>query len=227
MKILIADDDPNIRKLLQMTLEAEGYEVIQAANGREALEKVEKHPVDLLILDIMMPEVDGWQVCRQLQDHDLPIIMLTAKDDEVDTILGLKMGADDYVTKPFSPRELVARVEAVLRRTKRNNGSKELMTYPGLGIDRTKRKVVVNSEEIEISPKEFEILWEMGKRPGQVFSRDQLLDQVWGFDYIGTTRTVDVHIKRLRAKLEEIQPDYSYIQTVWGVGYKFEVEDLE
>lgn len=227
MKILIADDDPNIRKLLQMTLEASGYEVIQAANGREALEQVEKHPLDLLILDIMMPEVDGWQVCRQLQDQDLPIIMLTAKDDEVDTILGLKMGADDYVTKPFSPRELVARVEAVLRRTQRNNGSKELINFPGLGIDRTKRKIVVNGEEIEISPKEFEILWEMGRRPGQVFSRDQLLDQVWGFEYIGTTRTVDVHIKRLRAKLEKIQPEFSYIQTVWGVGYKFEVEDFE
>ncbi|WP_335876682.1 response regulator transcription factor [Anoxybacter fermentans] len=229
MKILVVDDDPNIRQLLQMTFQVEGYEVILAEDGKKALEQFKKNPVDLVVLDLMLPEIDGWQVCRKLREEsDIPIIMLTAKDDEVDTILGLKLGADDYVTKPFSPRELLARVEAVLRRVNQTDGnSKYILTYPGITIDQMKRQVKVDGKEVELSPKEFDILWELAHRPGQVYSREKLLDRVWGYDYFGTTRTVDVHIKRLRAKLEEVQPRYNYIQTVWGVGYKFEVVPID
>lgn len=229
MKILIVDDDPNIRQLLQLTLQVEGYEVVQAEDGARALSLLEREPVDLIVLDLMLPEVDGWQVCRKVREtSEIPIIMLTAKDDEVDTILGLKLGADDYITKPFSPRELVARVEAVTRRTTRGNGgSPHILTFPGLSIDQTRRQVKLNGEDLEVSPKEFEILWEMGQRPGQVYTRESLLDKIWGYDYFGTTRTVDVHIKRLRAKMEQTQSHYSYIQTVWGVGYKFEVIPIE
>nr|WP_127018015.1 response regulator transcription factor [Anoxybacter fermentans] len=229
VKILVVDDDPNIRQLLQMTFQVEGYEVILAEDGKKALEQFKKNPVDLVVLDLMLPEIDGWQVCRKLREEsDIPIIMLTAKDDEVDTILGLKLGADDYVTKPFSPRELLARVEAVLRRVNQTDGnSKYILTYPGITIDQMKRQVKVDGKEVELSPKEFDILWELAHRPGQVYSREKLLDRVWGYDYFGTTRTVDVHIKRLRAKLEEVQPRYNYIQTVWGVGYKFEVVPID
>ncbi|AZR74963.1 DNA-binding response regulator [Anoxybacter fermentans] len=212
-----------------MTFQVEGYEVILAEDGKKALEQFKKNPVDLVVLDLMLPEIDGWQVCRKLREEsDIPIIMLTAKDDEVDTILGLKLGADDYVTKPFSPRELLARVEAVLRRVNQTDGnSKYILTYPGITIDQMKRQVKVDGKEVELSPKEFDILWELAHRPGQVYSREKLLDRVWGYDYFGTTRTVDVHIKRLRAKLEEVQPRYNYIQTVWGVGYKFEVVPID
>lgn len=229
MKILIVDDDPNIRQLLQITLQVEGYEVALAEDGAQALQLLQREPVDLILLDLMLPEVDGWQVCRKVREtSETPMIMLTAKDDEVDTILGLKLGADDYITKPFSPRELVARVEAVIRRTIRGNGgSAHVLSFPGLSIDQMRRQVKINGEDLEISPKEFEILWEMGQYPGHVYTRESLLDKIWGYDYYGTTRTVDVHIKRLRAKMEQAQPHYSYIQTVWGVGYKFEVTPIE
>lgn len=229
MKILIVDDDPSIRQLLQITLQVEGYEVLQVEDGVKALRLLERESVDLILLDLMLPELDGWQVCRKVREtSEIPIIMLTAKDDEVDTILGLKLGADDYITKPFSPRELVARVEAVLRRANRlSGGAKNVLTFPGLTIDLARRQVKANGEDLEVSPKEFEILWEMGQRPGQVYSRESLLDKIWGYDYYGTTRTVDVHIKRLRAKMDQAQPQFSYIQTVWGVGYKFEVTPIE
>lgn len=229
MKVLVVDDDPSIRQLLQIALQVEGYEVITAEDGKKALEITENQVLDLVILDLMLPVIDGWQVCRRIrEDRDMPIIMLTAKDEEVDTVLGLKIGADDYVTKPFSPRELVARIEAVLRRTNRSSGGpKNFIDYPGFTVDLMKREVTVNGETIEMSPKEFEIIWEMAQRPGQVYSRETLLDKIWGYDYFGTSRTVDVHIKRLRAKLEQVQGNYSYIQTVWGVGYKFEVIPIE
>lgn len=226
MMILVVDDDPGIRQLLQVTFQIENFEVILAEDGQEALDAVEKEKPDLVVLDLMLPIIDGWQVCKQLRViyDDLPIIMLTAKGEETDTIIGLKLGADDYVSKPFSPKELVARVEAVLRRANRNGThGKDFLVFPGLMIDQKKRVVKINDEEIEISPKEFDILWELARRPGQVYKREVLLDRVWGYDYIGTTRTVDVHIKRLRAKLEEKQMKYTYVQTVWGVGYKFEV----
>lgn len=223
MKILIVDDDPSIRQLLQVTLEVEGYEVIQAEDGEKALAIVAENNLDLVILDLMLPRMDGWKVCRLIrQDYDLPIIMLTAKDDEVDTILGLKLGADDYISKPFSPRELVARIEAVMRRVT-NTASKDLLFFPGMVIDQSKRMVKMDDKQIDISPTEFALLWEMAHRPGQVYEREVLLDRVWGYDYIGTNRTVDVHIKRLRSKLEKYRTGYTYIQTVWGIGYKFEV----
>lgn len=229
MRILVVDDDPGIRQLLQVTLQVEGYEVILAEDGLKALERLEEYPVDLVILDIMLPELDGWQVCKKIREEsELPIIMLTAKDDEIDTILGLRLGADDYISKPFSPRELIARIEAVLRRTAgKQSGSKDVITFPGIVIDKSKRMVTVEGQEVEISPTEFDLLWEMAHRPGQVYNREVLLDRVWGYDYIGTTRTVDVHIKRLRSKLEKVQSRFSYIQTVWGVGYKFEVIGVE
>ncbi len=229
MKILVVDDDPGIRQLLQITLQVEGYEVILAEDGKKALEIEAAHPIDLVILDLMLPGIDGWQVCKQIRvKSNLPIIMLTAKDDEIDTIMGLKIGADDYISKPFSPRELVARIEAVLRRTNRQSeDSNAMLTFPGLIIDQTRRIVTVGGQEIEISPTEFDLLWELAHRPGQVYNRDVLLDRVWGLDYIGTTRTVDVHIKRLRSKLEKDQTRYSYVQTVWGVGYKFEVIPID
>ena len=232
MKILIADDDQNIRQLLKMTLEVEGYDTLFAEDGQQALETFEENQVDLVILDIMMPRLDGWEVCRKIREKsDIPIIMLTAKDDEVDTILGLKLGADDYISKPFSPKELVARMEAILRRikneTEKEEVSNDILSFPGLAIDKNKRQVELAEEEIELSPKEFDILWELAHRPGQVYSREKLLDRVWGYDYIGMPRTVDVHIKRLRAKLEKNRTDYNYIQTVWGVGYKFEVVDSD
>lgn len=232
MKILIADDDQNIRQLLKMTLEVEGYDTLFAEDGQQALETFEENQVDLVILDIMMPRLDGWEVCRKIREKsDIPIIMLTAKDDEVDTILGLKLGADDYISKPFSPKELVARMEAILRRikneTEKEEVSNDILSFPDLVIDKNKRQVELAEEEIELSPKEFDILWELAHRPGQVYSREKLLDRVWGYDYIGMPRTVDVHIKRLRAKLEKNRTDYNYIQTVWGVGYKFEVVDSD
>lgn len=229
MKILVVDDDASIRQLLQITLQVEGYEVVLAEDGAQALTLVDTEQVDLIVLDLMLPHMDGWEVCRKVREKgDLPIIMLTAKDDEVDTILGLKQGADDYITKPFSPRELVARIEAVLRRSNRKSGgSKFCLHFPGLTVDLSRRAVTVNGEDMEVSPKEFDLLWEMGQRQGQVYSRESLLDKIWGYDYYGTTRTVDVHIKRIRAKLEEAQPKYTYIQTVWGVGYKFEVNAIE
>lgn len=229
MKILVVDDDLNIRQLLQITLQVEGYDVVQAEDGDKALKVLERENVDLLLLDLMLPGIDGWQVCRKVREtSEVPVIMLTAKEDEVDIVLGLKLGADDYITKPFSPRELVARVEAVLRRANRiHGGSKNVLIFPGLTIDLTRRQVKVNGEELEISPKEFDILWEMGQHSGQVYSRESLLDRIWGYDYYGTTRTVDVHIKRLRAKMDQLQPNRSYIQTVWGVGYKFEVVPIE
>ncbi len=228
-KILVVDDDFSIRQLLQVTLQVEGYDVILAEDGKEALDKLEEELVDLVVLDLMLPKIDGWKVCRQLREdgNDIPIIMLTARDDEMDTILGLKIGADDYITKPFSPRELVARIEAVLRRFSRLEDSNNLLQYSGIMIDKIKRKVIVSKEEIELSPKEFDILWDLAEHPGQIFSREHLLDKVWGFDYIGTDRTVDVHIKRLRSKLEIKESAYRYIQTVWGVGYKFEVKEVE
>ncbi len=229
MKVLVVDDDLSIRQLLQMTLQVENYEVVLAEDGAQALRILDEDSVDLVVLDLMLPKIDGWKVCRQLreEENDIPIIMLTARDDEMDTIMGLKLGADDYITKPFSPRELIARIEAVLRRSNHVGNSDNFITFQGIVIDKSKRKVGVNGEEVDLSPKEFDILWDLALHPGQIFSREQLLDNVWGYDYVGTDRTVDVHIKRLRSKLEKKHVDYSYIQTVWGVGYKFEVIALE
>ncbi|MBO8128338.1 MAG: response regulator transcription factor [Peptococcaceae bacterium] len=222
-KILIVDDEEAIRELVGMYLQKEGFTVINAADGEEALAKTRETGPDLIILDIMLPKKDGWDVCREIRrTHTTPIIMLTAKDAEYDRILGLELGADDYLVKPFSPRELVARVKAVLRRTQSGPGSDEILSYPELTINRAAMTVELNQQPVNLTPKEFELLWFLASHPGRVFSRDQLLSRVWNYDYFGDPRTVDTHIKRLREKLRT-PTGTGYIKTVWGRGYKFEV----
>ncbi|MCL5047099.1 MAG: response regulator transcription factor [Actinobacteria bacterium] len=224
-KILIADDEGRMRDLLKMYLEAENYAVKEAATGVEVLAHLDVEQFSLLILDIMMPELDGFSVCRQVrQKQNLPIIILTAKGEEVDRILGFELGADDYVVKPFSPRELMGRVKALLRRS--SGAPAEVatsVTYHGLAIDPSSRKVTVNGQPITLTPKEFDLLWFLVNRPGKVFSREQLMEQVWGYSFFGSLRTVDTHVKRLREKLSGRPESPEYLATIWGVGYKFEV----
>jgi len=226
-KILIADDDDRIREVVRIFLEAEGFDVYQAEDGKRALEMVRKDNPDLVILDLMMPGLDGWTVCKILRkETKIPIIMLTAKGDEYDRVLGLDLGADDYVVKPFSPRELCARVKAVLRRLEGEESKEHILSYPGLEINQITREVEVDGLNINLTTKEFDLLHCLAKRPGQIYSRDQLLSMVWENDYCGDSRTVDTHINRLRSKLES-QVGYSdFIQTVRGVGYKFELSGL-
>jgi len=223
-KILIADDDDRIREIVRIFLEAEGFVVVQAEDGNKALEMVRKDNPDLVILDLMMPGLDGWTVCKILRkETKIPIIMLTAKGGENDRVLGFDLGADDYVVKPFSPRELSARVKAVLRRLDGKESKEHILSYFGLKIDQITHEVEVNGLNINLTAKEFDLLHCLAKRPGQIYSRDQLLNMVWEYDYCGDSRTVDTHINRLRAKLES-QAGYSdFIQTVRGVGYKFEL----
>ncbi|SFR09247.1 response regulator transcription factor [Desulfoscipio geothermicus] len=223
--ILIADDEEKIRQIVKKYLEKEGFSVLECVDGLEAIQAFTKHAPDLVILDIMMPGADGWEVCRELRKTSkVPIIMLTAREDEVDRVLGLEMGADDYVVKPFSPRELMARVKAVLRRLNdRNLGEKEnILSFEGLTINLDARKVTINDKEIILTPKEFDILYFLAKSSGKAYSRDHILLSVWGDDYFGDTRTVDTHINRLREKLAKANNKINYINTVWGVGYKFE-----
>jgi two-component system OmpR family response regulator len=226
--ILIADDEPDVCELISLYLEKEGYETIFAYDGLASLEIFRKKQPDLVILDIMMPKKAGWEVCREIRkESTIPIIMLTAKGQETDKIQGLNLGADDYVTKPFSSGELVARVNAVLRRSKEMNNEtkKEVLHYPNLIIDRSKYQVQMMDQNVAMPPKEFELLWLLASHEGRVYTREMLLEQIWGFDYPGDTRTVDVHIKRVREKLETEENSVRYIHTVWGVGYKFEVEE--
>ena len=223
-KILIADDDSHIRELIRLYLEKEQYECILAENGKVALEKFKlEHPA-LVILDIMMPEMDGKQVCREIRKtSDVPIIMLTAKGETFDKVLGLELGADDYITKPFDSVELVARIKAVLRRTEQQSEkNKEQIEFPGLKINIANYELQIKGKIVDIPPKELELLHFLASNPNRVYTREQLLEDVWGFNYFGDSRTVDVHIKRLREKLEGIDPSWS-LKTVWGVGYKFEV----
>ena len=223
-KILIADDDSHIRELIRLYLEKEQYECILAENGKVALEKFKlEHPA-LVILDIMMPEMDGKQVCREIRKtSDVPIIMLTAKGETFDKVLGLELGADDYMTKPFDSVELVARIKAVLRRTEQQSEkNKEQIEFPGLKINIANYELQIKGKIVDIPPKELELLHFLASNPNRVYTREQLLEDVWGFNYFGDSRTVDVHIKRLREKLEGIDPSWS-LKTVWGVGYKFEV----
>ncbi len=223
-KILIADDDKSIVELMRLYLEKEGYTCITAENGKIALKKFETDTPDLIILDIMMPEVDGWQVCREIRkSSNVPIIMLTAKGETFDKVLGLELGADDYMVKPFETKELIARIKAVLRRaeTKPKNTTEEV-SYPGLSVNLTNYELKINGKIMEVPPKELELLYFLASNPNRVFTREQLLEEVWGFDYFGDSRTVDVHIKRLREKLENINENWQ-LKTVWGVGYKFEV----
>ncbi len=219
--ILVVDDEANIIELAKMYLQNEGYVVESARDGREALTKIKSLQPALVVLDLMLPEVDGWEVCRKVRaDSDVPIIMLTARSDDVDKIVGLELGADDYLTKPFNPRELVARVKAVLRRYEKSAASTQPIHLGQVTIDPQRREVTVGGQQLDLRTKEFDLLWALAEHRGIVLSRDQLLDLVWGYDYYGETRTVDVHIAHLRDKLEGSDV---VIETVWGVGYKLVV----
>jgi DNA-binding response OmpR family regulator len=217
--ILIADDEASIRDLTRLYLEKEGYRVIASADGRDALAQVRDNAPDLLVLDLMMPEMDGWEVCRRVRENsDLPIIILTARDQDIDKIVGLEMGADDYVTKPFNPRELVARVRALLRRTNSGKPASDRPRQVGnVLIDPAAREVTVDGQPVGLRAKEFDLLVTLADHVNLVLTRDQLLDQVWGYDFHGETRTVDVHVAHLREKLAGSD---AQIETVWGRGYK-------
>ena len=225
-KILVVDDDVNICELLRLYLEKDGYSVIIVNDGMEAISAFQDSKPDLVLLDIMLPKLDGWQVCREIRKtSDTPIIMLTAKGETSDKVLGLELGADDYVVKPFDAKEVVARVKAVLRRTGGNpTETVKEVRYDKLVINLTNYELRVNGEQIDTPPKELELIYHLASNPNRVFTRDQLLDEVWGFDYYGDSRTVDVHVKRLREKLEGVS-DKWMLKTVWGVGYKFETHD--
>ncbi|MCM3268789.1 response regulator transcription factor [Paenibacillus elgii] len=225
-KVLVADDDPNVREIIRLYFEKQHISMIEAQDGEEALELVEKEAPDIVILDVMMPKMDGFEACRQiLKRFDIPVIMLTAKREEFDRVLGLELGADDYVTKPFSPRELVARIKAIFRRMQRRKLPDEpvAITLEGLSINTERREVLAGDERIVLRPKEFDLLTHLARSPGTVYTREQLLEQVWGYEFIGDIRTVDVHVKKLREKLLPYRSDC--IHTVWGVGYKFEVQE--
>ena len=224
-KILIVDDDVNICELLRLYLEKEGFETIVANDGENAVSAAQKQTPDLVLLDIMLPRLDGWQVCREIRKFsEMPIIMITAKGEVFDKILGLELGADDYVTKPFDTKEIVARVKAVLRRSgDKNKKQLQEVKYDKLRVNLTNYELEVNNVKIDTPPKELELIYHLASNPNRVYTRDQLLDEVWGFEYYGDSRTVDVHVKRLREKLENVSEEWS-LKTVWGVGYKFEVK---
>ncbi len=230
-KILVVDDDINICELLRLYIEKEGFEVVIANDGGQAITKFKTEKPDLIMLDIMLPVFDGWQVCREIRKtSQCPIIMLTAKGEVFDKVLGLELGADDYVTKPFETKEIVARIKAVLRRVNdqspmvETQSTKKEVSYDKLVINLTNYELRVNNEQIDTPPKEMELIYHLASNPNRVFTRDQLLDEVWGFDYYGDSRTVDVHVKRLREKLEGVSDQWT-LKTVWGVGYKFEVKE--
>ena len=225
ISVLIVEDDPNIRELLQMYLEKDGYAVTLAADGGQGLEKFRAIQPDLVLLDVMMPVMDGWAVCKAIrQESSTPVIMLTAKGETDDKVTGLKAGADDYVTKPFEMKELLARIEAVLRRSDRGTEETKTrrLTFDKLTVDMDAFELTVDGKKVDTPPKEMELLFYLASSPNRVYTRNQLLDEVWGFDYFGDSRTVDVHVKRLREKLEGVSEKWN-LKTVWGVGYKFEV----
>ncbi|MBM7581665.1 DNA-binding response OmpR family regulator [Caldicoprobacter guelmensis] len=223
-RIMVVDDDPNICQLIRLYLEKEGYHVEQYLDGISSIEAFKNNPPNLVILDIMLPGMDGWEVCKEIRKiSDIPIIMLTAKGETFDKVLGLELGADDYIVKPFDPKELVARVKAVLRRSRASGIREKVVSYPNLTIDIGNYTVEYHGKTMELPPKELELLYFLASHPNKVFTREQLLDRVWGYDFYGDTRTVDVHIKRLREKFDN-PTDVWHIKTVWGVGYKFEVK---
>ena len=225
ISVLIVEDDKNIQELLQMYLEKEGYAVTVAGDGGQGLTKFRSIKPDLVLLDVMMPVMDGWAVCKTIRaESDIPVIMLTAKGELDDKVAGLKSGADDYITKPFEMKEVLARIEAVLRRSDRGIELKKArrLTYDKLVIDMDAFELIVDGKKVDAPPKEMELLFYLASSPNRVYTRNQLLDEVWGFDFFGDSRTVDVHVKRLREKLEGISESWS-LKTVWGVGYKFEV----
>ena len=223
-KALVVEDDANIAELLRLYLEKDGFEVSIASDGGTAVDLARVEALDLILLDIMLPVKDGWQVCRQVREFSkVPIIMLTAKGETFDKVSGLEMGADDYITKPFEVKELLARVHAVIRRTSEEEEKAERrLEFDKLVIDLDSYELIVNGQKIDTPPKEMELLYHLASSPNRVYTRNQLLDEVWGFDYFGDSRTVDVHVKRLREKLENVSEQWR-LKTVWGVGYKFEV----
>lgn len=228
-KILIVDDDENIAELISLYLLKECFETMTVGDGNAAISAFHSFNPDLILLDLMLPGMDGYQVCREIRkESQVPIIILSAKGEVFDRVLGLELGADDYMMKPFDSKELVARVKAVLRRTfvpheetKKTNPNEQLVEYPELVVNMTNYSVELKGNRIEMPPKELELLYFLAKSPNQVFTREQLLDHIWGYEYLGDTRTVDVHVKRIREKLGET-PSWR-IATVWGIGYKFEV----
>ena len=225
ISVLVVEDDHNIADLLQMYLEKEGYAVTVAHDGGQGLTKFQAIKPDLVLLDVMMPVMDGWSVCKAIRaESDTPIIMLTATGELNDKVQGLKAGADDYVTKPFEMREVLARIEAVLRRSSGVSAESKArrLTFDKLTIDMDAFELTVDGKKVDTPPKEMELLYYLASSPNRVYTRNQLLDEVWGFDYFGDSRTVDVHVKRLREKLEGVSENWS-LKTVWGVGYKFEV----
>lgn len=223
-KILIVEDEANIRELLRLYLEREGYTVLEAENGVEGIKKWKSDKPDMLLLDVMMPVMDGWAVCREIRaESDVPIIMLTAKGETADRVSGLEMGADDYIVKPLEMPEVIARVRAVFRRMAPDDAPEKL-SFDNLVIDKQAYDLVIKGKRVGAPPKEIELLYFLASSPNRVFTRAQLLDDVWGFDYFGDTRTVDVHVKRLREKLEGVSDKWE-LKTVWGVGYKFETKE--
>ena len=225
VSVLIVEDDRNIAELLQLYLEKEGYAVITAEDGGKGLEKFRTIKPDLVLLDVMMPVMDGWAVCKAIRaESQVPIIMLTAKGETDDKVSGLKSGADDYITKPFEMKEVLARIEAVLRRVSGVSTEKKSrrLSFDKMTIDMDSFQLTVDGKKVDTPPKEMELLFFLASSPNRVYTRNQLLDEVWGFDYFGDSRTVDVHVKRLREKLEGVSESWS-LKTVWGVGYKFEV----
>lgn len=228
-KVLIVDDEANICELIRLYVEKEGYNAIIATDGAKAVEKFMQEKPDMVLLDIMLPVKDGWQVCREIRAvSDTPIIMLTAKGETFDKVLGLELGADDYIVKPFEPKELVARMKAVLRRTEARTAPQEEsgneLVFDGLKIGRETYEIYLDGKKIEMPPKEFELLYFLAKNKNKVYTRDQLLDEIWGYEFFGDSRTVDVHIKRIREKIESEGKNWQ-LKTVWGVGYKFEVSE--
>ena len=222
-KILIVEDDDNIRELLRLYLEREGFEISEAENGAVGLSTWKAQNPDMMLLDVMMPVMDGWQVCKEIRasGSTMPIIMITAKGETMDKVSGLELGADDYIVKPLEMREVIARVRAVFRRFAGDETGK--LTFDKLTIDKQAYDLVINGKRVDAPPKEIELLYFLAQSPNRVFTRAQLLDDVWGFDYYGDTRTVDVHVKRLREKLEGVSDKWE-LKTVWGVGYKFETK---
>lgn len=226
-KVLVVDDDQNICDLLRMYLEKEGYSVIISNDGKEAVNKFRALNPDIVLLDIMLPSMDGRQVCREIRkDSNVPIIMISAKNETFDKVLGLELGADDYISKPFDTKEVIARIKAIARRVSSNNIEPETreVRYDKLVVNMTRYELRVNDKVMETPPKELELLFYLASNPNHVYTRDQLLDEVWGFEYYGDSRTIDVHIKRLREKLADVSPHWA-LKTVWGVGYKFELDE--
>ena len=228
LKIMVVDDDGNICELLRLYLKKEGFETVTVSDGAKAVELFDTEKPDLMLLDVMMPKLDGWQVCREIRKKSqCPIIMITAKGEVFDKVLGLDLGADDYVVKPFETKEVIARIKAVLRRSGISESKKERkVEYDGLYINMENYELRVRGKVVDTPPKEMELIYHLASNPNRVYTRDQLLDEVWGFEYYGDSRTVDVHVKRLREKLDGVSDQWT-LKTVWGVGYKFEVKDPE